>query len=130
MLYEVITINVMGSLIKTYLVTVLILSSFTLFAQRETNKWKAQLALGVNSPSQSGFVDNFEAKSINFPTVNLGVQTMFKQHLGAKLDFGFNRMSSEDSSPRITSYNVCYTKLLRPDFYFILSSHNVLGTKH
>jgi len=89
----------MGSLIKTYLVTVLILSSFTLFAQRETNKWKAQLALGVNSPSQSGFVDNFEAKSINFPTVNLGVQTMFKQQLGAKLDFGFNRMSSEDSSP-------------------------------
>jgi len=89
----------MGSLIKIYLVAILLLSSFTLLAQRETNKWKAQLALGVNSPSKSGFVGDFQAKSINFPTVNLGVQTMFKQQFGAKLDFGYNRMSSEDPSP-------------------------------
>jgi len=89
----------MDSLINTYLVAVLLLSSFTISAQRETNKWKAQLALGVNSPSKSGFVGDFQAKSINFPTVNLGVQTMFKQQFGAKLDFGYNRMSSEDPSP-------------------------------
>jgi len=89
----------MDSLIKTYLVAVLLLSSFTISAQRETNKWKAQLALGVNSPSKSGFVGDFQAKSINFPTVNLGVQTMFKRQFGAKLDFGYNRMSSEDPSP-------------------------------
>ena len=60
---------------------------------------RSYYALGVNSPSKSGFVGDFQAKSINFPTVNLGVQTMFKQQFGAKLDFGYNRMSSEDPSP-------------------------------
>ena len=47
------------------------------FSQKETNIWKAQVALGVNMPSQSGFVTGFEAKPINFPTVHLGVQKMF-----------------------------------------------------
>ena len=89
----------MGSLIKKYLIAILLLSCFILSAQRETNKWKAQIALGVNNPSQSGFVEDFQAKSINFPTVNLGVQTMFNKQLGAKLDFGYNRISSKEPSP-------------------------------
>jgi len=67
------------------------------YAQKATNKWKAQIALGVNSPSQSGFVEGFQAKSINFPTVNLGIQHMFKPQLGAKLDFGFNRFDPTES---------------------------------
>lgn len=85
---------------KKYLLA--IVSVFTicqLFAQRETNKWKAQLAMGVNSPSQSGFVENYQSKSLNFPTINLGVQNMFRKQLGAKLDYNFNRISSEDNSP-------------------------------
>ncbi|RSK41874.1 outer membrane beta-barrel protein [Mangrovimonas spongiae] len=69
------------------------------FSQRTTSKWKAQLALGVNSPSQSGFVYGFEGKSINFPTVNLGIQHMFKRQIGAKLDYGFNRISNQDNTP-------------------------------
>ena len=68
------------------------------YAQKDTNKWKAQVAFGVNSPSQSGFVEGFQAKSVNFPTVNLGIQHMFKPQVGAKLDFGFNRFSSDDNS--------------------------------
>ncbi|WP_298754436.1 outer membrane beta-barrel protein [uncultured Psychroserpens sp.] len=77
-------------------------------AQRDTNKWKAQIAFGINSPSQSGFVDGFQAKSINFPTVNLGIQHMFKPQLGAKLDFGFNRFSSDDNS---IEFKTNYTRL-------------------
>ena len=76
----------------------MVLTISNLFAQRETNKWKAQLALGVNSPSQSGFVDSYQGKSLNFPTVNLGLQNMFKSKLGAKLDFNFNRISNDDSA--------------------------------
>ena len=85
---------------KKYLVVVLfVFSVINLFAQRETNKWKAQLALGFNSPSQSGFVEGFQAKSMNFPTVNLGIQNMFSEQFGAKLDYSFNRISSEDNTP-------------------------------
>lgn len=79
------------------LLTMVLVSSG--YAQRDTNKWKAQIALGVNSPSTSGFVEGFEPKSVNFPTVNLGIQHMFKPQLGAKFDFGFNRFSSDDASP-------------------------------
>lgn len=78
------------------------------YAQRDTNKFKAQIALGVNSPSQSGFVEGFESKSVNFPTVNLGIQHMFKPQLGAKLDFGFNRFSSADNS---IEFKTNYTRI-------------------
>ncbi|MGS2725385.1 cell envelope biogenesis protein OmpA [Psychroserpens sp. BH13MA-6] len=77
-------------------------------AQKSTNKWKAQIALGVNSPSQSGFVEAFQSKSLNFPTVHLGIQHMFKKQLGAKLDFGFNRFSSDDNS---IDFKTNYTRL-------------------
>ena len=89
------------------LVIALTFVTFT-YAQRDTNKFKAQIALGVNSPSQSGFVDGFQAKSLNFPTVNLGIQHMFKPQLGAKLDFGFNRFSSDDNS---TEFKTNYTRV-------------------
>ncbi|WP_040280712.1 outer membrane beta-barrel protein [Psychroserpens damuponensis] len=77
-------------------------------SQKATNEIKAQIAIGVNSPSQSGFVDGFQAKSINFPTVNLGVQYMFKRQLGGKLDFGFNRFSSDDNS---VEFKANYTRI-------------------
>ncbi|NRA93219.1 MAG: outer membrane beta-barrel protein, partial [Psychroserpens sp.] len=89
------------------LVMLLMVSNVTT-AQKETNKWKAQIALGVNSPSSSGFVDGFESKSVNFPTVNAGIQRMFKRQLGAKLDFGFNRFSNDDDSPE---FKINYTRI-------------------
>ena len=79
-----------------------------LFAQRETNKWKAQIALGLNSPSQSGFVEGFQGKSMNFPTVNLGIQNMFKEQFGAKLDYSFNRISNEDNT---TEFKLNYSRV-------------------
>ena len=89
------------------LVIVLMCFSFT-YAQKATNEIKAQIALGINSPSQSGFVEQFQGKSVNFPTVNLGVQYMFKRQLGAKLDFGFNRFSSDKSS---IEFKTNYTRI-------------------
>lgn len=68
-------------------------------AQSETSKVKAQIALGINHPSADGFVATFLGKSLNFPTVNLGFQYMFKPRLGAKLDYGFNRISNVITSP-------------------------------
>ncbi len=86
--------------IKKYLIVILFVFTVTnLYPQRENNKWKAQLALGANSPSQSGFVEGFQGKSLNFPTINLGIQNMFDKQFGAKLDFSFNRISEEDNSP-------------------------------
>ncbi len=78
------------------------------FSQGDTSTVKAQFALGVNSPSQNGFVNNFQAKSINFPSINLGVQYMFKPKLGAKLDFGYNRFSNLSNTPE---FKVNYTRL-------------------
>lgn len=77
-------------------------------AQGDTSTFKAQLALGLNSPSTDGFVGGFESKSINFPSVNLGVQYMFKPKLGAKLDFGFNSFSNLDNTP---DFKVNYTRI-------------------
>jgi len=79
------------------------------FSQKKTNIWKAQVALGINMPSQSGFVTGFESKTINFPTVRLGVQNMFKRQMGAKLDFGFNRFSNSDASS--LEFKTNYTRI-------------------
>lgn len=93
----------MTSNFKTYKLIIFILIFFMIgffgFSQRDTSTFKAQVALGVNSPSSDGFVDGFEGKSLNFPTVNLGLQYMFNRNLGAKLDYSFSRISNEDATP-------------------------------
>ena len=90
----------MKSKFKQYIVIILTLNfGLVSFSQSETQKIKAQIAVGVNSPSSGGFVSPFEAKPVNFPTVNLGIQYMFKEQLGVKLDYGFSRFSSADDSP-------------------------------
>ncbi|APY10577.1 cell envelope biogenesis protein OmpA [Seonamhaeicola sp. S2-3] len=73
--------------------------SLNTFAQYGKSAIKAQAGLGVSSPSQSGFVEDFEGNNINFPAVNLGVQYMFQPKLGAKLDYNFSRISNADDSP-------------------------------
>ncbi len=72
-----------------------VMSSFVSSSQGDTSTFKAQIALGLNSPSKNGFVAGFEGKTVNFPTVNLGFQYMFKPILGAKLDYSFSRMSNQ-----------------------------------
>lgn len=68
-------------------------------AQRETNKWKLQLAVGLNRPFWDGFVDGLNSNDYNAPTVNLGVQHMFNERLGVKVDYGFNRFKNADDVP-------------------------------
>lgn len=97
----------MLSTIKHYCITVItVLAVTTSSAQIETSKWKALMALGINSPSQSGLVTPFEANSINFPSINLGLQRMFTPQLGAKLDFGYNRFANANNTPEFkTNYS-------------------------
>jgi len=68
------------------------------FSQSNKSTVKAQFALGVSSPSSNGFVQDFEGKPINFPAVNLGIQYMLMPSFGAKLDYGFNRISNDETS--------------------------------
>lgn len=81
--------------------------SFLVFSQSEKSTIKAQIAVGLNNPSSDGFVSNFESKAVNFPSVNLGIQYMFKPKLGAKLDFGFNRFSNLNNT---TDFKINYTR--------------------
>ena len=91
-----------------YCFLTLFLVSFFSFSQQDINKWKALIAVGLNSPSQDGLVTPFVAKSINFPTINLGLQHMFKPQLGVKLDFGYNRFVNDSNSP---DFKVNYTRI-------------------
>lgn len=113
--------------VKKYLFVVFVVFvTSSLFAQRETNKWKAQIALGVNSPSQSGFVDGFQGKSLNFPTVNLGIQNMFHARLGAKLDYSYNRIASDSDSPE---FKLNYSRINAQLVYDPTNSLNFLPNR-
>ncbi|WP_055447636.1 outer membrane beta-barrel protein [Lacinutrix mariniflava] len=98
----------MMSKFNYYCLLVLFLVSTLGFSQQETSKWKAIFAVGLNSPSQSGLIEPFEAKGANFPTINLGVQHMFKPKLGVKVDFGYNRFSNADNT---LDFKVNYTRI-------------------
>lgn len=94
--------------VKIWLVVTAFFYAVSGAAQGDTRTFKAQFALGVNSPSQDGFVSDFQSKSINFPSINLGLQYMFKPKWGAKLDFGYNRFSDSEDSPE---FKVNYTRI-------------------
>ena len=97
----------MRSQFLKYILAFLILGN--VHAQRkEISTWSAQIYLGVNSPSKSGFIASAPAQSLNLPTVNLGVQRMFSRTLGAKLDYGFNRFKSESDTQE---FKVNYSRI-------------------
>ena len=77
--------------------------------------------MGVNGPSQEGFVPGFEGQQLNFPTVNLGLQYMFKPRLGAKLDYGFNRISHQDGTQE---FKVNYSRV---NAQFVYDASRVFG---
>ena len=92
--------------------TLIVLLSISFFcnqaiAQKDTNKWKLQLAFGLNSPSGNQ-VEGYQAKSLNFPTINFGVQHMFKRQMGAKLDIGYNRFANDSDTPE---FKLNYTRI-------------------
>lgn len=90
------------------LLIVTLLTTSISVAQRDVEKWKLQLALGVNNPIDYGEDEGYYSKYINFPTINLGVQHMFSRNWGAKLDLGYNRASSESGS---IPYKLNYTRI-------------------
>ncbi|MDY2585821.1 cell envelope biogenesis protein OmpA [Winogradskyella aquimaris] len=75
---------------------------------KDTSKWKALFALGFNYPTTDGFVDGTYAQPVNFPTVNIGIQHMFKRTYGVKLDYGFNRFKNDDGSPE---FKINYSRI-------------------
>ena len=77
-------------------------------AQKDVEKWKLQVALGVNNTIDQVETQGYFSKQINFPTINLGVQHMFSRNWGAKLDLGYNRSSEADSS---LPYKLNYTRI-------------------
>ncbi|AUP80149.1 outer membrane beta-barrel protein [Flavivirga eckloniae] len=93
---------------KAFCAIALIFICFVSSSQGNTSTFKAQFALGLNSPTEDGFVTGFEGKTINFPSVNVGVQYMFRQALGAKLDYGFNRMSNKSEA---SEFKLNYTRV-------------------
>ena len=99
-----------GSIKYMQVLCVMILCFVSLngFAQSETSKWKVHIGFGINFPENTGFVNPYEPKSLNFPTINLGVQHMFTNELGAKLDFGYNRFSNLEGTPE---FKTNYTRL-------------------
>jgi len=112
---------------RVWVVIILLFSSLLSFSQWDTSTFKAQFGLGINNPSSTGFVENFESNPSNFPTVNLGLQYMFKPKLGAKLDFGFNRLSHADNTPE---FKVNYSRInaqLVYDASIITSFLNKMG---
>lgn len=114
----------MLSTIKHYcFILIAVFTLSTANAQIETSKWKALFALGFNSPSQDGLVAPFEVNSINFPTINLGVQRMFTPQLGAKVDFGYNRFANADNTPEFktnyTRFNLQFVYDATRDFNFL-----------
>ncbi|MBT8259917.1 MAG: outer membrane beta-barrel protein [Bacteroidia bacterium] len=94
--------------IQVTLISCILLSCFSSLAQAETNKWKMQVALGFNKPFNTEQSEGYYSKNINFTTINLGVQHMFNRSFGGKLDFGYNRVSSEDNSPE---FKLNYTRV-------------------
>ena len=77
-------------------------------AQRAEERWTGHISVGANNPIDDGSNDGYFTNYLNFPTVNIGVQHMFKPDWGARLDFGFNRASNADGSEE---FKLNYTRV-------------------
>lgn len=75
---------------------------------RDTDRWRAVFSVGVNSPESNGFVNGSYAKSINFPTINLGLQHFITRELGVKVDYGFNRFTNDEDTPE---FKINYSRI-------------------
>ncbi|NQX84557.1 MAG: outer membrane beta-barrel protein [Flavobacteriaceae bacterium] len=93
--------------LKFVLVAISIMT-FSTYAQNSTSTWKMQIGLGINHFMDSDQNQGYEFKGSNFPSINLGLQYMFKRNFGAKLDFGYNRASSASHSPE---FKVNYSRV-------------------
>lgn len=88
-----------------WLLVVAFLMTSVSVAQRDVEKWKLKVALGVNKTRADGESPGYYSGYINFPTINIGLQHMFSNSLGAKLDLGYNRSyNAENSLPFKLNY--------------------------
>lgn len=72
---------------------------FSIAVAQSQQKWSLLLSLGVNDPIENDVKSaGYYSYYVNFPTVNLGLQYMFSQDMGARLDYGFNRSSNGTGS--------------------------------
>lgn len=92
----------------SWLLLLTLMTSSLSMAQKDVEKWKLQLALGLNNPVDLGGAEGYYSKQVNFPTINLGVQHMFSNDLGAKLDLGYNRAAAHSGS---LPYKMNYTRI-------------------
>lgn len=90
------------------LALIIVFGFISVHGQRDTERWKGQISIGVNNPIDDGKNDGFFTKYINIPTVNIGVQHMLNENWGAKLDFGYNRSSNADGSQE---FKLNYTRI-------------------
>lgn len=106
------------------LILLLLIAVFNLHssnAQRDTQRWIGQIAVGINNPIDDGTNDGYFSKYANIPTINIGVQHMFKPDWGARLDLGFNRASNADGS---LEFKLNYTRV---NAQIVYNATNVLG---
>lgn len=101
------TLGFKTQILNWFLFLTLMATSVTV-AQKDVEKWKLQIALGVNNPIDNGENDGYYSKYVNFPSINIGVQHMFSKDFGAKLDLGYNRSSEGDQS---LPFKLNYTRL-------------------
>lgn len=106
---------------KTVVVLLSLFSALNCFSQNETSQWKMQFGFGFNKPIDNLKQDDYFAKSVNFPSINLGINYMFKREIGAKLDFSYNRAGHADES---LEFKINYSRVnvqLIYDFTYIMS---------
>lgn len=88
---------------KNLLLTVLIFSSVTLFAQDSNyNKWSIELQGGAQNVS-GGFSPGNFTDQLDFYQVSGGVRYMFNNKFGIKLDAGYNSIENDDDSQVFTN---------------------------
>lgn len=93
---------------KFLLILTLLVVTTNVSAQwKQTMKWKGIMALGISYPFTDGFVQGSYAQPVNFPTLTLGVQRMFKEQYGARADYSFNRFANADAS---AEFKINYTR--------------------
>lgn len=95
----------------TYFIVFLfvLITTQTLEAQwRRTMKWRAVISTGFSYPFTDGFVKGSYAQPVNFPTINLGIQRMFKREYGLRLDYGFNRFANGEESAK---FKINYSRI-------------------
>ena len=111
---------------KHFLLLMLITTFNFAFAQSETEVFRLQIGLGVNSPLGADIAPQFDAKIVNIPSVQFGLRYVFKRNLGAKLDIHYNRFSSTGTD---RAFKLNYTRVNLEGVYNVSDKLKFLSTR-